>query len=62
MTPEQALQILDQATGEARLSRQDHISVQEAIKLLANIIVEHKELKEEKEIREKEEKTKIKGE
>ena len=31
MTPQQALQILDNAAGQAHLTRNDHIAVQEAL-------------------------------
>lgn len=40
MTPQQALQIIDQATGLAPLNRQAHIQVQEALKVLAEFIQE----------------------
>jgi 5-bromo-4-chloroindolyl phosphate hydrolysis protein len=35
MTKEQAIQILEQATGELKLSRKDHLLVQEALQTLA---------------------------
>lgn len=34
MTTEQALQILDNAAGQARLTRNDHIAVQQALDTL----------------------------
>lgn len=38
MTPEQALRILDQASGMAALTREQHARVQEAIDVLAAFI------------------------
>lgn len=34
MTPQQALQILDNAAGQAHLTRNDHIAVQEALAIV----------------------------
>ena len=41
MTPEEALQILDNATAAAPLVRRDHIVVQQAIETLRKLIAEH---------------------
>lgn len=38
MTPEQAIQILDQVTASVALSRQQHQQVMEAIKVLQGLI------------------------
>lgn len=38
MTPEQALQLLDQAAGMAPLNRQAHIQVQQAVQVLQALV------------------------
>ena len=38
MTPQQALQILDNAAAQARLTRNDHIAVQEALAAVRAVI------------------------
>lgn len=38
MTPEQALQILDNAAARAQLTRQDHVAVQQAVAVLRRMI------------------------
>lgn len=45
MTPEQALQILDQAASLAPMSRRDHMAVQEASETLRKMILEEKQTK-----------------
>lgn len=47
LTPEQALQALQQATGEARLTRQEHVVIQDALALIGRIINEYNDLKRE---------------
>lgn len=43
MTPEQALQVLDQAASQAALGRAAHVQVQEAVKVLAKALEAHSE-------------------
>jgi hypothetical protein len=43
MTPEQALQILNEATAQALLTRQGHFSVQQALQVLARLVQENAE-------------------
>ncbi|MAT45373.1 MAG: hypothetical protein CL609_23840 [Anaerolineaceae bacterium] len=38
MTPQEALSILDQAASRAQLSRADHVAVQQAVQVLAEVI------------------------
>ena len=45
MTPEQALQILTQVTGSVPLTRADHLTVQQALNAIADLI--RKEPREE---------------
>lgn len=46
MTPEQSLNLLDQVSSLAPLTRADHIKVQEAVKVLGEAI-KKEEIKEE---------------
>jgi len=43
ITPEQALSILDQATAMAPLPRAGHVQIQEAVKVLAEILKKQSE-------------------
>ncbi len=47
MTPEQALQILDQAAALAAMSRKDHALIRQAVQVLAETIKELAETKTE---------------
>lgn len=40
MTPEQALAILEQATGALQLTRADHAKLLEALRVLSKVITE----------------------
>ena len=42
MTPEQALQILDQAAASAPLTRREHLAVQEAVQVLSKLLESRK--------------------
>ena len=38
MTPEQALELLDVAAGQAQLNRATHVQIQEAVRILSEAI------------------------
>lgn len=40
MTPQQALQLLDQVTASVHLSRNDHVKLQQAVSVLTTFIQE----------------------
>jgi hypothetical protein len=46
MTHQEALAILDHATGAALLNRKDHVDVQQALMLMKDVVVEHATLKQ----------------
>lgn len=48
MTPEQALDILDQATAKFQGNRQDHILLSQALEAMKKMMEEHKALKDKK--------------
>ena len=43
MTPQEALQILDNAASRAALSRADHVAVQQAVQVLAEAVLPKEE-------------------
>ncbi len=45
MSPSQAVSILDKASGNAPLTREDHLLVQQAIKTLYEYISNHEDVK-----------------
>lgn len=48
MTPEQAIQILDQAASQSPMDRKSHVMVQQAIEVLKKAIQPKEEVKDEK--------------
>ncbi len=38
MTPQDALQLLENATGSVQASRQDHVSIQAALQVLGSLV------------------------
>lgn len=43
MTPQEAIQLLDQLTAQIQLSRNDHAKVEEALKILAEAVTKNTE-------------------
>lgn len=50
MTPQEAIQILDQATSQANLPRIGHVQVQQALQIVAQLVNKPEEPKPEEPI------------
>ena len=49
MTPENAIQILDQATAALQCNRHDHINIQKSLSVLSGIVAEYQVSLQERE-------------